>query len=307
MNKKILISGGSGMIGSAICKKLIQNDYDVAILSRSSSVEWIKTFQWNYQEGKIDPEAMEFADIVIHLAGENISSGRWTKAEKLRIQESRYKTGQLLFEAIQKAKNPPSHLLSASAVGYYGAITTDKIFEETDAPGEDFLADTVIKWEKSLEPIKDLGITVKKVRIGLVLASQGGALEKMINPVQWGLGAALGSGKQWMPWISLRDLVRLFIYLLENETAAEVYNAVAPQHVTNNTFMKTLASILGKPFVLPNVPGLVLRAALGEMAVLVLKGSRVSSKSIMETGFEFEDTELEDILQRIIRERNQSK
>jgi uncharacterized protein (TIGR01777 family) len=194
MNQKVLITGGSGMIGSAIRKELVRKKYDVAVLSRRASVEGVKTFQWNYRKGQMDPEAMEFADVVIHLAGENISSGRWTKAEKRRIQESRYKTSQLLFESIRKAKNPPTQFLSASAVGYYGSITTDKIFEETDAPGEDFLADTVIKWEKSLEPIVDLGIPVKKVRIGLVLSAgpSGWCTGKDAQPGAVGTGCRIG-------------------------------------------------------------------------------------------------------------------
>lgn len=307
LNHKVLISGGSGLIGTAIREELLRKGNEVAVLSRRSSVEGVKTFQWNYQVGQIDPEAIEFADIIIHLAGENIASGRWTQKEKIRIQESRSQTGQLLYESIRTAKKPPQKVISASAVGYYGAISSEKIFEENDAPGSDFLADTVIKWERSLKPIQELGIPVKKVRIGLVLSPQGGALEKMLSPVQRGLGSPLGSGKQWMPWISLRDLVSMFIFLMEEETAYEVYNGVAPQHINNRTFMKTLAGVLGKPFVLPRVPSFVLRAALGEMALLVLEGSRVSSVRIEREGYQFKDRDLRRTLQRILSQRNQSK
>lgn len=296
---KILISGGTGLVGSALSQHLQKNNLEVAVLSRRSSIPQLRSFQWDYKKGYIDPEAMEFADVVVHLAGENISGSRWTVQQKKKIIDSRVKTGELLVDAISKAKNKPQKLISASAVGYYGAVTSEKIFKESDPPGNDFLGEVVNRWEKSVNEAKKFGLKLHKLRIGIVLSQNGGALEKMSGPVRLGLGSALGSGKQWMPWISLNDLVRSFSFLIDNEVDGEVFNAVAPDFVNNEDFMKTLAKAMDKPYFLPKVPAFTLKLALGEMADIVLEGSRVSSDKLIKAGFTFEDTELLSVLNGI--------
>ena len=243
---------------------------------------------------------IEFADAVIHLAGENISAGKWTKSQKKKIIDSRVNSSTLLYESIKRAKNKPNKFISASAVGYYGSVSKDQVYIESDPPGEDFLAETVIEWEKSVDPIEKLGLKLNKLRIGVVLSPEGGALQKMTGPVKMGAGAPLGNGKQWMPWISIDDLSHMFVHLLENDFPGDVFNAVSPQHINNKDFMKELAKALGKPFFLPNVPAFALRLALGEMATIVLEGSRISSKKILDSGFEFSDPDLATYLRKIL-------
>jgi uncharacterized protein (TIGR01777 family) len=296
----ILITGGTGLIGSGLQQALREQNHDVALLSRRSGLAGTRSFHWDIGEGKLDPAAIEYADVIVHLAGENIGSGRWTPIQKKRIVESRVRSGLLLVDAIRKATDRPRKLIGASAIGYYGMVTTDRIFRETDPPGNDFLADTVVQWERSLDGAADMGVPVQRVRIGVVLSEDSVALNKLAAPVKLGMAAALGSGRQWMPWISLRDLSRLFLFLTEKEIPTDVFNAVSPQHINNLDFMKTLAKVLNRPFFLPNVPGIVLKMALGEMASTVLEGSRVSPEKIQQLGFIFQDTDLASTLKRML-------
>ena len=300
LKKNILITGGTGLIGKALSAELQRLGHLVAVLSRQTRQDK-KSYRWDVEKGYLDPDAIEFADVIIHLAGENISSGRWTTTQKRLIQESRTRSGELLLQAIRKSKNPPKKVIGASAIGYYGSRTTDHIFTEKDAPGTDFLARTVIDWEKSTRAMSDAGVAVTLLRIGLVLSPEGGALPRMMAPVRLGMAAGLGSGQQWMPWISLEDLVRCFIFLTETDHPGEVFNGVAPEHVKNKDFMKKLSRALGKPFILPNVPSIALKVAMGEMATLVLEGSRVSSKKVRQSGFSFQHPELESCLSGMLQ------
>lgn len=298
--KNILISGGTGLLGNSLRNVLENNGYQIAVLSRSKQVDGMKSFHWDPMKDEMDPEAIEYADAVIHLAGENISAGKWTNSQKKKIIESRVNSSTLLYKCIKSAKDKPKKFISASAVGFYGSVSKEQVFKESDPPGDDFLAETVIQWEKSVDPIEKLGIKVNKLRIGVVLSPDGGALQKMTGPVKMGAGAPLGSGKQWMPWISINDLSRMFVHVLENDFPGEVFNAVSPQHINNKDFMKELAKALGKAFFLPNVPSFALKLALGEMATIVLEGSRVSSKKILDSGFEFSDPNLSAYLSKIL-------
>lgn len=296
MAKNILISGGTGLVGQELSKLLIAKDYNVAVLSRSKPTQGVRSFYWDYEKGVLDEDAIEFADVIIHLAGENVSSKRWTKAQKQRIIDSRVKTADLLFTKTKEANNTPKMFISASAVGFYGMEPSDKVFTEGDKPGNDFLAETAEQWEKGAEQFQSIDIQTAILRIGVVLSKKGGALTKMINPVKIGMGAALGTGNQFMPWIELSDLARMFLFVLENYNSDSIYNAVAPNHINNYNFVKSLSRALNRPFFLPNVPSFVMRLFLGEMSDIVLKGNKVSSKKIQATGFGFNFNHVEDVI-----------
>lgn len=292
--RQILITGGSGLVGKRITELLEKKGYEVAWLSRSPQTQ--KTFLWEVEQGKIDPEAIEWADAIIHLAGAGVAEKRWTSERKKLILESRTKSTELLFKAIQGAVHKPNAFISASAVGYYGFNTGPILVEETTSPGDDFLAQVVIAWENEVKKIESLSIRTVMLRIGIVLDAEGGALGEMLKPP---VAAPLGSGDQWMSWIHLEDLARMFVFALEKTTLQGIYNAVAPNPATNQQLTKEAASAKGKPYVGIGVPGFALKLVLGEMAAMVLGGNRVSSQKIQKTGFEFEFSELKPALKDI--------
>lgn len=301
MAKNILISGGSGLVGTEIATLFQKNDHEVAILSRNPKNQKLRSFYWNVEDFEIDEEAIEFADVIIHLAGENISTKSWTSEQKEKIISSRTQSTQLLFDTVKRKSKKLDAFISASAIGYYGTFTSDRIFKEEDVAGDDFLAETVKLWEASVQQFSLLNIPTALLRIGVVMSETGGALVKMLNPVKLGFGAALGSGEQWVPWIELKDLARLFYFVLHqkliNQTPqkALIYNAVAPNHVTNRQLMKSLAKAKKKPFFMPTVPAFVFKLLYGEMSSILLEGSRVSSEKILEEGYEFNVTEIKEL------------
>jgi uncharacterized protein (TIGR01777 family) len=244
----------------------------------------------------IDPQAMEWADAVIHLAGEGVAEKRWTAARKKSILDSRTQSTQLLYRAIEQAEQKPLAFISASAIGYYGFQTGATLVEENSPAGTDFLADVVVAWEQEVKKIEALSLRCVLLRIGIVLDAKGGALGEMLKPP---VAAPLGSGDQWMSWIHVEDLARLFVFALEKTTLQGVYNAVGPQPATNQQLTKEAAAAKGKLYVGIGVPGFVLQLMLGEMAAMVLGGNRVSSQKIQKAGFEFEFPELKGALKAI--------
>lgn len=292
MGKNVLITGGTGLVGTAIKDLLLSKGYAVAVMSRQKKVEGIKSFYWDYEKEIIDRDALEFADTIIHLAGENISSKRWTAKQKKRIVESRVKTTALLYSAVQKSNKKPSKIIAASAIGYYGSETSDTIFKEEDAAGNDFLARTVVEWENAVDKFNDLGIETVKLRLGVVMSLKGGALPKMLTPLKFGFASPLGSGKQYIPWIALEDLSRMFLFLMEKENSANVYNAVHPQQITNKELMKYLAKKKHRLFLPIGPPSFIFKLMFGEMAVILLEGSRVSAEKIKKAGFRFQINEI---------------
>ena len=218
MIKNILITGGTGLIGSKIAEKCAEKKYNVGILSRKKpkNSKYI-SFLWDYEKNFIEPEAIEFADIIINLAGENINGKKWTKNQKKLIIESRTKTTQLIYDALKNANKKIHLFVSASAIGFYGAKTGKDILTENSPAGNDFLADVVIKWENKVDKIAELSDRVVKYRIGVVLSHDGGALPQIMKIVNKGLAASLGSGQQYMPWIGINDLSRIFLYSIENQ------------------------------------------------------------------------------------------
>jgi uncharacterized protein len=286
--KSILISGGSGLVGSRLAERLEELGYSVSFLSRSSSPSGARTvYRWDIQKRELDPKAIQNADFIVHLAGANIAQKRWTKKWKQEIIDSRVQSTTLLFQEVKKSGKKLSAFISASAIGYYGAITSEKIFTEDDPSGSDFMGDVCWLWEQSADQFTNLGIRTVKIRTGIVLSKKGGALKKMLRPIKMGLGSVLGSGQQFMPWIHIDDLCGIYIRAIEDTTLEGAFNAVAPEPVSAKEYTRTLARAFKKPLFLPKVPPGILKFMLGEMSSILLNGSRVSSDKIIAAGFQF--------------------
>lgn len=288
--KTILITGGSGLVGRALSDKLIAKGYSVIWLSRERFVKAaIPRYKWDYQKNEIDEEALQKADIIVHLAGVNLMQESWTRVVKQQIVESRILTARLLFNRIKKSDKKPEAFISASAIGIYGNGIEDVIFEEdTPVKKHDFLRRTCLKWEAEARRFTDeLGIPSVMIRKGVVLSHRSESFQKMALPTRMNLGAPLGSGKQFMSWIHIDDLCEIYIKAIEDTSMVGPYNAVAPQFTTNADFMRTFARVMRKAFIAPRVPSFFMRLFLGEAADMILGGSRVSSQKIKDAGFEF--------------------
>ena len=302
MKKNVLISGGSGFIGSHLTGLLIANGYSVSILSRSEKQNKgdISYYKWDVANQTIDENAVLNADFIIHLAGENIAEKRWTAKRKAEIIDSREKSTQLLYAVLRKNNKKLDAFISASAIGIYGAINGEEICSEDTAYANDFLGYTCQKWEGAIDFIENLNIRTVKIRTGLVLGKNDGFLKKLIPLFQFRLGSALGSGKQYMPWIHVDDLCAIYLQAVMNPNMEGAYNAAVLDNTTNSIFSKTLARIFGYSIWLPNVPAFVLKLVMGEMAVIVLTGRRVSSDKIEQTGFQFQFKNLEEAIRNCL-------
>ena len=302
MSKTILITGGSGLIGRAITRQLLQKGYVVNLLSRSDEAHGnpkIKKFKWDLDSNKIDERCIEDVEAIIHLAGEGIADKRWTKSRKKAIIESRTKSINMIYDLLKKTTDHQvKSIISASAVGYYGS-RGDELLNEESVPSSDFLSQSCILWEKAVSEGTKLGLRVAKLRIGIILAEKGGALEEIVKPIKVGIGSPLGSGKQWVSWIHIKDAAKMFVHVLENETLDGVYNVVAPSPVTNKQLTEEVAKQLHKTLWAPNVPAFVLKMVLGEMSEVVLTSTKASSDKIQSTGFEYEFPDLHNALRNI--------
>ncbi|MHC9087934.1 TIGR01777 family oxidoreductase [Tenacibaculum sp. IMCC1] len=267
----ILITGGTGLIGKELTKKLTSKGHVVNILTRTPKKN--NEFRWNVKEGFIDKDAFNNVSYIVHLAGAGIADKRWTNERKKELIDSRVKTATLLFNKVQEYQIPLKKFISASGIGYYGAITSDKIYTEKDKPENDFISKICVKWEAATHQFKHIDIPVTILRTGVVLSKNGGALQKMNTPL---FLSALGNGKQYMPWIHIHDLCELYTKAIEDNGFTGVYNAVAPEHQTNESFTKLLGKVINKPVLPMNAPSFILKIALGEMAYILLKGSRIS-------------------------------
>ena len=288
---KILITGGTGMIGQRLAELLIDAGHDVALLTREpGKSSHFRLFGWDPAAGTIDPAALPYADCIVNLAGSNVAEGKWTTARKQEILRSRLDGLELLQRELAKGGHHVHTLLSASAIGIYGDRGDELLHENspTAAPGDDFLADVVLQWEAAARAIEAPGRRVVLPRIGIVLSPEGGALVPIAKTVRIGVGAPLGSGRQYMSWVHLDDLCRLLVHMLRDELWQGVYNAVAPHPVTNQEFTETLAQVMHKPLVLPKVPAFGLKLAMGEMSEIVLGSQRVSADKVLSQGFQFE-------------------
>jgi len=285
---KILITGGNGLIGSQLTKTLVGRGFDVAVLSRNSeSSAEIKQYYWNPQKGEIDDQSLLDTDCIIHLAGANIAEKRWTKKRREEIISSRVASALFLFEKVKELKTPLKSFISSSAIGWYGMETNDTIFAEDAKCSNDFLGQLCSAWEHAADRFSTLGCKVSKVRTGVVLSGEGGALEKITKPIIWGQGAALGSGKQYMPCIHIDDLCAIYTQLVEDKIPHGVYNAVAPDHISNEDLTKLLAQALEKHLWIPNIPSWALYMLLGKMSRMLLNGSRVSADKLINNSFVF--------------------
>lgn len=299
--KNVLITGGTGLIGKHLSERLIQSGYRVSVLSRErNNNSKIPVYAWDVEKKKIDNEALENVDYIVHLAGANISERRWTEKRKQLILDSRVKSSNLIFEELKKKNIKLKAFISASAVGYYGAVTSNKIFNETDFAPNDFLGETCRLWEQTTKQFENVGIRTVIIRAGIVLAKEDGALSKMMGPVKMGIGSAIGDGKQYIPWIHIDDICNIFIKAIEDDAMHGAYNAVSPDPKTNKEFTKTLAKVLNAPFWFPAIPAFALKLMFGKMSEIFLKGSRVSSDKISATGFQFRFPELEKALKNIL-------
>lgn len=294
--KKILIAGGTGFVGKALIKHLVNCGYMVNVLTRRnkiSSMENIRYFEWDIKKGFIDEKAFEGVSKIINLTGANITEKRWTEKRKVEIIESRTKAIDLLFTYVKTRNFSIDIFISSSAVGYYGAITTDEIFTEKSNNGSDFLASVCRKWEKTALQFDSLGVATVILRKGVVLGRDGGMYQKLAPLAKLGINTSLGNGRQYLPWIDIRDLVRLYEFILKTDELSGVFNAVSSEHIMMNDFSKALLRSFGKTSFLPNVPAFLVRLFLGEMSVMLLKGSRVSNYKIKQTGLKFEYSSIE--------------
>jgi len=294
-----LITGATGLIGQQIIKRCEEQHIVVHYLTTSRSkiktTNTCKGFYWNPKSNDIDIGAFEGVSTIIHLAGANIAK-RWTKSYKKEIIESRTKTTNLLKETLEKIQHTITHFISASGISIYKNSLTEFYDEDSVALGDNFIAQVVQKWEASVDSLSELNINVAKIRIGLVLDKKQGALPKITKPVKMYIGAAFGKGTQWQSWIHIKDLTSIFMYISQNKLTG-VYNAVSPNSVSQNKFIKSCGEILSKPIWLPNIPKLVLKLFLGEMSTILIDSQRVSSSKIEEKGFLFEFPSLRKALQ----------
>jgi uncharacterized protein (TIGR01777 family) len=295
---KILISGSHGLIGKALIKSLEADEHEVFSLVRYAP-RTESEIEWSPDRYSIALARLEGFDAVVNLAGESIAEGRWTEDKKRAIRESRVKGTKLLGDALANLTNRPKTFICASAIGYYGN-RGDEILTENSAPGEGFLADVCVEWEKATALATEKGIRVVNARFGVILDKNGGALAKMLPPFRLGLGGRIGSGKQWMSWIALADVVGALKFALVNETLDGPVNFVAPNPVTNAVFTRSLGKALSRPTIFP-IPAFGVRLVFGEMADALLLGSqRVEPERLEAAAYQFHYSELDDAFRRVL-------
>ncbi len=292
----VLIAGGSGLIGRRLSVMLTEQGHCVMLLSRKANSDaGFTTFTWHPAEGKIDHQAIRQADVIINLAGAGIADTHWTPTRKREIIDSRVQSTRLLLESIQCTGHNPRCYLSGSAIGIYGDRGEEFLDEYADS-GAGFLAESCLAWEAAIREVANAGVRTVALRIGIVLSTQGGALEKMLIPARLGAGVYFGSGRQWYSWIHIDDVCRMFIHAMEQEYMTGFYNAVAPNPVRNKELVVALQRALRLPPIVLPAPTPVLRLAMGEMADVVLNSTRVTSQKISDAGFRFEHPHLSEAL-----------
>lgn len=298
----VLVTGATGLVGKEVVSLLLQHNYTVHFLTTSKSkikqTENFKGFYWNPKKNEIDLNCFNGVEAIIHLAGSTIAK-RWTKSYKEEIITSRVDSANLLFQSLKKNPNQVKQIISASAIGIYPDSLTNYYTEDFTDFNDTYLSKVVQHWESSINQFEQIGLLTSKIRIGLVLAKNGGALPQLIKPLQYGLGSIFGSGKQIQSWIHIQDLARLFQFVLENKLQGN-YNAVAPNPVSHRDLMFALAQKLNKPLYFPNIPKFVMKLVLGEMHTLLFESQMVSSKNIENKGFVFKYEDIENALSDLL-------
>lgn len=299
MAHRILITGGSGNVGKALSFALLQSGYEVCHLSRSKGKNPdIATFIWDVNAGEIDERCLTGVQTIIHLAGAGIADSRWTNKRKKEIIDSRTQSISLLYALMQRKQNEVKTVISASASGFYSS-RGDKLLDELSSPRKDFMSKCCQLWEQAVDKGAEMGLRIVKFRTGVVLDKTSGALVKIAQPIKLGLGAALGSGKQWISWIELSDVVKMYIFAIENKDLNGVFNMATPNPVTNQQLTTSIAKQLHKPLWLPSVPAFALKLALGEMSLVVLGSTKMDVSKIQKAGFSFAYADLKSALKNI--------
>jgi uncharacterized protein (TIGR01777 family) len=299
MNQHILLTGATGMLGKELIKDLLNRGCQVSILSRKPQrLKNVNVFLWDIDQQKIDSKCFSGVDCVIHLAGENIAGGKWTEKRKQELIDSRVLSARLLFKTLSGIPHQVKDFISAAAVGIYGD-RGEEVLKETSAPGNDFMANCCLQWEAAADEGKSLGLRVVKVRTGVVLRKDSGALPQMSKPIGFFVGAPLGSGRQYIPWIHYQDMTQIYLHLINNRQFEGVYNACAPFPVTNKSLTKLIAKELNRPVWPINVPVGVLKMILGEMSAVVLNSNNTSAQKLLDTGFIFRYPKVEEALSDI--------
>lgn len=305
---KVLVTGGTGLVGKHLCRRLVEHGYEVVNLSRTKRPDnEIPSYLWDLEKRTIDPEAVLSADYIVHLTGTNIGGKRWTNKRRKQILDSRVRSGEIIFNQVKNLNIQPKAYITASAIGYYGAVTSGEPLVETSPPADDFLGQTCSAWESVADKFSAMGVRSVKIRTGIVLSKNGGALSKLIWPVRLGLGAALGNGKQYLSWIHIDDLCSIYLHAIENTNMHGPYNAVAPEQVTNKAFTREMARVLKKPLWLPNIPTTALRLFLGDMSRMLVYGSKISPEKIVSSGYHFLFPDLGSALKNCLMNEKQDK
>jgi len=302
--KRVIITGGSGLIGQALAADLLKDDFEVIVLSRNAQRQGanlpsgMRFEQWDGTSAQGWGHLVEQGAAIVNLAGENIGERRWTEARKQAIIESRLRAGKAVSEAVAKARNKPDVVIQASAIGYYGS-RTDEILTEKSPPADDFMSRICQQWEPATAPVEQAGVRRVVVRSGVVLSRQGGAFPRMIMPFNFFAGGPLGSGKQWISWIHVRDEVAGLRFLMDNPNASGVYNLTSPYPLKNVDFERAVGRVMRRPAIIPT-PAFAIRLLFGEMAITVLEGQRVAPERLEKEGFVFNYPRIEEALRDLL-------
>lgn len=301
MEKTVAITGGTGLIGKRLTHFLKKDDYAIRYLSRTEDKKADPPqYGWDIREKSINPEALKGVRHIVHLAGANVGEKRWTSSRKEAILKSRTESTHLLYDYLKNNDHQVKSVVCASAIGLYPTDTGEMMTEESPA-GDAFLAEVTKQWEAETDRIASLGIRVVKIRVGVVLSNNGGALPQMLTPIKFGVGAPLGSGKQHMSWIHIDDLCRMFQYAIEHPEMEGPYNGVGPYPVTNAELTRKIANVIKRPLILPPVPKFVLRIMLGEMADIAVQGTKVSNEKIKKAGFTYHYNDIDQALINLLK------
>ena len=297
---KVLVSGASGLVGAMLVPKLASAGHDVRRLVRNASRAASGDLVWNPAAGELDVAALEAFDAVVNLAGESIASGRWTARKKAEIRQSRISATNTLAKALAQLTTRPRTLVNASAIGFYGNRGDERLDETSSTGSDDFLSEVCRAWESATEPAARVGVRVVVTRFGVILSANGGALAKMLLPFKLGLGGKIGSGRQYMSWVAIDDVVGAIMHCLNDQSLRGPVNVVAPEPVTNAKYTKTLGRVLARPTIFP-MPAFAARAAFGQMAdELLLSGQRVEPAKLLASGYAFKYPSLEGALRHVL-------